>query len=574
MASKKGSSGFWDRLKSLIIKPLSGFGKTNPRESNTEAEKAEERARQQQRKRDEFVRRRELESLRKVRDNNKDGASANDFEAPPSTTSPNTDLSQREATLRKINEIERMMSVDVKGQPKRTDEEAKARAFQNTQPMQMNPPVRPAVPSTPRPSPPAPLPASGFQSTEVMDPKARPPAKPLAKPPVSNSKQPPSNDFMLSQPMMGFLPSASAMAMEVQEVSHDPVLEEAAIHFANAEYSAAEHALKAAIGKDGVNHRNQETWRALFDLYRATGDQMAFESVGLDFVDVFEMSAPNWYNMNDNMGAGKAAPSTAAAPAAYTCQPKVDTWAASQTAQFIESKLMSGGVVAIDFSKVNMVDPAAAELLSLSFASLARANAQAVFTGSRSLQRALIAITVANDSSVPKGAWALRLELLRLLGNHDEFENVALDYTLTYEVSPPAWLPAVCTVSHSEVQELSLVPTEESPDSNYGPATNNRAGLDSRLSNLQNAAIEGEIVGGNNVISASMERAAKSDPVVVNCARLKRIDFASAGMLLNWVLELEAEGKAVIMTDAHRLVAAFFNVIGISGHAKVSLRKD
>ena len=51
-----------------------------------------------------------------------------------------------------------------------------------------------------------------------------------------------------------------------------------------------------------------------------------------------------------------------------------------------------------------------------------------------------------------------------------------------------------------------------------------------------------------------------------------RVDFAAAGGILNWVAMRQAEGGQVQFMDVHRLVAAFFDVIGINEHAKVILR--
>jgi ABC-type transporter Mla MlaB component len=67
---------------------------------------------------------------------------------------------------------------------------------------------------------------------------------------------------------------------------------------------------------------------------------------------------------------------------------------------------------------------------------------------------------------------------------------------------------------------------------------------------------------------------AGADLVVVLCARLIRLDFLAAGTLLNWVSAQQAEGRKVQFKDVHRLVAVFFNVVGISEHAKVIARTD
>ena len=69
--------------------------------------------------------------------------------------------------------------------------------------------------------------------------------------------------------------------------------------------------------------------------------------------------------------------------------------------------------------------------------------------------------------------------------------------------------------------------------------------------------------------TCSRAKLAGADVMVISCARLIRIDFSAAGTLLNWVTARQAEGRQVQFVDVHRLVAAFFNVIGISEHARV-----
>ena len=42
--------------------------------------------------------------------------------------------------------------------------------------------------------------------------------------------------------------------------------------------------------------------------------------------------------------------------------------------------------------------------------------------------------------------WMLRLEALRLSNRPDQFDEAAIDYCVTYEVSPPSWERAKCRV--------------------------------------------------------------------------------------------------------------------------------
>ena len=70
------------------------------------------------------------------------------------------------------------------------------------------------------------------------------------------------------------------------------------------------------------------------------------------------------------------------------------------------------------------------------------------------------------------------------------------------------------------------------------------------------------------------QRLSGADVMVISCARLVRIDFTAAGSVLNWVSARQSEGRQVQFVEVHRLVAAFFNVIGIGEHARIIARRD
>jgi ABC-type transporter Mla MlaB component len=587
--SDEKKPGLLAKLKSLF-----GGSQATSEDTDNPVTRAEERARRAQRKRDEFITKRELEQLRKARSQRdahfaltRGGAQAGGS-STPQPSSPGG--AAKEDTLRKINEIERMMSVDVKGSSPKPAAADLNRAFLPTQPM--SPSVqKPVVISSPNSGSQAasPMPghafaptvpdesralAAAYQKTEMMEPRVSRPASPLAAAMSGNS------DFLNTN--IG----ANMMAVEVQELNSDPILEEAAIHFANGDYTEAERSLQNAVSPTGPNHRNVETWRALFDLYRATGDQGKFESLGLDFVGLFETSAPNWFSLS---GAGAAAPAAASpggAPAAasagmaYTCPPKVDAFVAGQVSQFIETRLMSSAGFTLDFGKLQSVEPDGAEILLKALTSLNKSTCSLTVAKGATLADLAAKLTPAGEREVPQVLWLLRLEALRLLGRNEEFDNTALDYCVTYEVSPPAWQPSKAAVSFADAtppMDWALVEIEGSGES-AGPSTFNPEATMSTKDAQRllggSAALSGEVIAPHPVITPELQVAARSNPVAISCKELKRIDFSSAGTLLNWVLELQGAGKQVQFSDAHRLVAAFFNVIGISGHARVTLRKD
>ena len=45
----------------------------------------------------------------------------------------------------------------------------------------------------------------------------------------------------------------------------------------------------------------------------------------------------------------------------------------------------------------------------------------------------------AGEKSVDVAVWLLLLDLYQMLGLQNEFEEAAVDYAVTYEVSPPSW---------------------------------------------------------------------------------------------------------------------------------------
>ncbi|CAA0355283.1 Uncharacterised protein [Klebsiella pneumoniae] len=63
-------------------------------------------------------------------------------------------------------------------------------------------------------------------------------------------------------------------------------------------------------------------------------------------------------------------------------------------------------------------------------------------------------------------------------------------------------------------------------------------------------------------------------PFAIGCDRLARVDFAAAGSVLNWTAAHQDQGHVVQFTQMPRLVAVFFNVIGINEHALIVPRRN
>jgi ABC-type transporter Mla MlaB component len=236
----------------------------------------------------------------------------------------------------------------------------------------------------------------------------------------------------------------------------------------------------------------------------------------------------------------------------------------------------------LNWTKLNSIVESAVEPLTRTFTQWASQNVQLRFIGAESLEKVLKDATPSSDRAVNPGWWKLRMEVLRVMHRPDEFELVALDYCVTYEVSPPSWESARSDYKAMQADgsyaTRNTIVGEAFRDSvvsslmNYGESL---SPLSSQLSSVATVELSGQILGdGKEALELLDAKLEEADIMIISCGRLMRIDFTAAGTLLNWVTARVAEGRQVQFSDVHRLVAAFFNVIGISEHARITIRNE
>ncbi len=578
----------------------------------------------ERKRRNDFVRKREFDMLRKMR--RSEVMAGQDPAARPSffQSSMPSKPDDRASTLKKIDEIEAQMSMQwwktkhgdaarmgsstnfpISSSPAPADPRASAAASGRTPGTVQGPLPGAADPYTrTEPQHLEPLPKEGVQEELDADldftagpiPAAEPAPAPIAAAKPAPAQAPaPARQPVPRGPMGSFgagsndagTPSgfsvSKVFAIDVDEFAHDPELEEAAIRFANGDDDGAEAGLMEVLGPGGTRTDHDETWLTLFDLYRATGRQQRYEEAALEFAARFGRSAPQWISLPEAVGRMNAAPSDPAAAGAapdWTCPATLGT---QSLAALNAALAKSAQPWKLSWAKLSAIEPGAVEPLTRVFAQWASQPVQMRFLGADALERLLRTATPSGDKSVDPSWWKLRMEVLRVLHRPDEFELVALDYCVTYEVSPPSWEGA-----RSQVKPLQADGTPVAGQTIVGDAFRDSmassltgygdtqtAGLSSPMATVATVELAGQIVGdGNDAIATLDGKLAGADMMVINCARLIRIDFTAAGTLLNWVTAREGEGRQVQFSDVHRLVAAFFNVIGISEHARVVARRD
>jgi anti-anti-sigma regulatory factor len=201
------------------------------------------------------------------------------------------------------------------------------------------------------------------------------------------------------------------------------------------------------------------------------------------------------------------------------------------------------------------------------------------FEGVANLEIALKGVTISGNKSVDTLWWRLRMDALRVMRMQDEFELVALDYCVTYEVSPPSWQDALCEYTRDSTADVRAGNGVASARAELEKGSTPQDGLvPVGPEEVSGVVVElvGEILGDAADALRRLEagRHQGEGRLVVSCARLIRVDFSAAGSILNWVSSRQAEGFTVQFREVHRLVGAFFNVIGINEHAKVVLRAN
>ena len=168
--------------------------------------------------------------------------------------------------------------------------------------------------------------------------------------------------------------------------------------------------------------------------------------------------------------------------------------------------------------------------------------------------------------------WQLRLDALRMTNRPDQFDEAAIDYCVTYEVSPPSWEAARCVVRItgsnqgttqpplSVVSDVSTSFQESQLDRRAADGRGRRRSSSraswSATSALTLKKMDGEL--GNAKI------------VNVSCARLIRVDFIAAGDLLNWVLARRSENRTV---QLHRRAPDGRAVLRRDGHQRARQRQ-
>jgi hypothetical protein len=635
MTGKDEGGGLFRRMARKVAAPARELVGMAPRDTEarpTEFDKAEMKAMIERKRRNDYVRKRELDTLRRIR---REGLSGEQAQALTMQSSRMDDTEARSTQSNvqssgikaKIDAIERQMvgasaGVSAGGGPK-----------PGTRPTPLLPPGPPppiltttifddedgeGTPTVPVPlapaddhetvarldggpltlalpidapaeaadTAPATLPGAAFQNTEAFTPAPAPVASAHAPLEFTPTPIPPATARPPAPaPALNTVNLGGGESVEVNYAVHDEALDEAVIAFAGGDFQACERALQALVAPRGERRDHDETWLVLFDLYRAIGQQAKFEALTMEYVERFHRSAPQWFSLPKMLADATAAPKAAKAgePAkveapvpggvGWVCPEALDAEAVTKLdAQSMQLPMPW----VLDWSALATIDVEGAGRLQKLFQGWAGQAITMHWIAGDKLNAVLQDLAPTGVRDADPVYWMLRLEALRLTHRPDQFDEVAIDYCVTFEVSPPSWENARCKAqligaSHQNTRPLSLSVVGEAVTSFLDTAHED----DASPSQVQLTSVElaGQLSGDlAELLGRLTTQVGESVVIRINCALLMRVDFVAAGDLLNWVAARHGEGREIVFQDAHRLVALMFGAMGINETARVQLR--
>ena len=342
-----------------------------------------------------------------------------------------------------------------------------------------------------------------------------------------------SAEFSTSLPSQSTASSSSAQTTDLRQT-----IEEAAILFGSGQTAAARDLLSAAIAQPTSKPDEKLAWRMLLELHEFQGDQAAFEQHALAYAERFETSPPPW-QCAETMAAHTAADKLPA----LSFRGKL-----SGSSEPMLDHLYQIGCrhrrFRLEFVNVNEVDLAGCGALLRTLTSWESQGCEVSLRNADALvdkTRALIQPGRRDDDDT---VWRLLMALLWLMQATTDYESICIDYSITYEVSPP------------------------SPQSSPAPLHDAKSDRTDQAF-LMPAAIEMPV----DALLAEINADAQChERLVLDCAGLRRVDFNAAAPLLAGLNRL-ASIKPVELRHTSFLVAVLLQLVGGNGKLKIIHRK-
>lgn len=286
-------------------------------------------------------------------------------------------------------------------------------------------------------------------------------------------------------------------------------------------------------------------WGCLFELLQVLGRRPAFDALALSFARRFEKSPPTWSPVVD----GPHVASESSGGRAHVSLSGMLNAGIGEVLKQAMKLAATSTVVRMDLAKLDDADNNGATLLMRALAALKRAKKEIVFGSPDHLAQILAAKVVPGERN-HESMWLLLLELYQQAYQQDAFEEAAVNYAVTFEVSPPSW-------------EALPPRAAETPPQDSSAAAEKNGGF----------VLRGQMLGAGVAQFAPLETVlAGSEEFDIDAHNLVRIDAASARALLEVLTRLHAAGKKLRIIGLSTIVAAYLETLGCDDVAVLRAR--
>ncbi|MGZ5041848.1 MAG: STAS domain-containing protein [Usitatibacter sp.] len=351
--------------------------------------------------------------------------------------------------------------------------------------------------------------------------------------------------------------SAGRLGSEEYNSATLPTAQEAAILYA-ANHAAAASALLLAETKDTVGRNNKQAWLMLFDLHQVAQNRHEFDALSMLFTVKFEQSPPVWAEGGDSPSDPRRNQSRERKDF-FALKPSPTGELAGEIDKF-RAFAESQGTLRLDVSKITSLTPEEALAFAKALIALRKKHMPMWFNHFDSLEKVLRAAFNERATDNQKPYWILLFEILILQGKMDEFEELGLEFAVAFEMSPPNWEVYVNKVA----AEAAKAATTASK-STLAPAAAPEAGFE--MKGVISAASSNQIAEMNAYASSRSE-------VVIDMAKVLRVDFAYTAVFFDVVKAIQLAGKRVILTNLNELNAALLEAMGVNRYAILVRRKS
>lgn len=330
------------------------------------------------------------------------------------------------------------------------------------------------------------------------------------------------------------------------------VLENAVLLYASGHAEQALALLARGVQDDEDTKRSPLAWLALFDLLQRAGNHAAFEQLALLYVVRFERSAPAW----DERVRPPAGPH-ASAGGYIAVTGKLTAASGAHFTSLKRAIVRNDSQARFDLAAVTDFDDAGARALAEVLGEARRRQYPLRVQRAERLRQALEP-AVSKGREGGAGAWLLSLELMQWQNDRVIFDDRAVEYAVAFEVSPPSWEPPM----------LPQTEAEQAAEATAAMAASDEAESAGLPSGAEMLVWSGVLVGSHVAQVAKLaEFGHGRDIVPINMAEVDRVDFVSAGSVLNAINAMESQRKVVQIFGATPIIRAILLLIGVSpGH--------